>query len=395
MTDTTTPLPLPALTSARAAQLREAYTAQRAKGLRAKDAAEAAGSSEGEALAAHAVQWMDAPGLPGTSPQVRPLAKPQVGWVEVLQALQACGPVMALTRNASTVHERTGVYTNVSAGGAMGPQVGIALGEDIDLRLFFASWHAAFAVEEPSAHGGSTVLRSLQFYNRFGRAQHKVFVRDATDLVAWNALVAHFALPVDVDAASLPGFAQPEVRTPVAVPADSSIDVPALRSAWVAMQDTHEFFSVIKKAGAERQQSFRMVQGEFAYPLDKGAVTQLLNEAAFAATPIMVFVSSGGCIQIHSGPVQRIEPMTTPAADWINVLDEKFNLHLRTDLIANVWLVEKPTSDGIVTSVEVFDEFGDLMAMFFGTRKPGTPELAAWRTLATGLPRAQTEAVAA
>ena len=132
-----------------------------------------------------------------------------------------------------------------------------------------------------------------------------------------------------------------------------------------------------------------------AWPLAQGSVTQLLNEAAFAGTPIMVFVSSGGCIQIHSGPVQRIEPMTTPAAEWINVLDEKFNLHLRTDLIAHVWLVEKPTSDGIVTSVEVFDEYGDLMAMFFGARKPGKPELGAWRELATGLPRLDTEAVIA
>ena len=386
-TATTTPAPA-ALTAAQAADLRAQYAAQRANGLRAKDAAEAAGSSEGQAIAAHAQQ------LTGTADglQVRPLG---TSWVEMLQALEACGTVMALTRNDGTVHERSGTYLNVSAGGAMGPLVGIALGEDIDLRLIFASWHAAYAVTEPSAHGGHGVLRSLQFYNRHGRALHKVFVREATDLAAWNALVDRFALPANADAASLPGFDKPEARKPVAVPADSSIDVPALQTAWAAMQDTHEFFSVIKKAGAERQQSFRLVQGQFAHPLEKGAVTQLLNEASFSQTPIMVFVSSGGCIQIHSGPVQRIEPMDTPKAQWINVLDEKFNLHLRTDLIANVWLVEKPTSDGIVTSVEVFDAYGDLMAMFFGARKPGKPELAAWRELATGLPRLDVEAVAA
>ncbi|MEG0922176.1 MAG: ChuX/HutX family heme-like substrate-binding protein [Comamonas sp.] len=377
-----------ALTAEQAADLRAQFAAHRAKGLRAKEAAEAAGSSEGQAIAAHAQQLIaDTDGL-----QVRPLG---TAWVEMLQALEACGTVMALTRNVGTVHERSGTYQNVSAGGAMGPMVGIALGEDIDLRLFFAGWHAGYAVTEPSAHGGNKVLRSLQFYNRHGRALHKVFVREATDLAAWNALVERFALPADTAAASLPGFDAPEARQPVAAPADSSIDVPALRTAWAGMKDTHEFFSVIKKAGAERQQSFRLVQGQFAYPLEKGAVTQLLNEASFAATPIMVFVSSGGCIQIHSGPVKRIEPMSTPSAEWINVLDEKFNLHLRTDLIANVWLVEKPTSDGIVTSVEVFDEFGDLMAMFFGARKPGKPELAGWRELASGLPRQTAEAVAA
>lgn len=384
-----------ALTSDRAAQVREADAVQRAKGLRAKDAAEAAGSSEGEAIAAHAVQLLAADVRETSTLQVQPLQAPQGGWIEVLKALEPCGPVMALTRNASTVHEKTGIYTQLSASGEPGMQVGLAVGEDIDLRLFFASWHAAYAVQEASAHGGSTVLRSLQFYNRAGRAVHKVFAREATDLAAWGALVARIACTADVDVAALPGFDAPAPRTPVSVPPDSSVDVPALQAAWAAMQDTHEFFSVIKNAGAERQQSFRLVQERFAWPLAKDSVTQLLNEASFAGTPIMVFVSSGGCIQIHSGPVQRVEPMTTPTTEWINVLDTGFNLHMRTDMIANVWLVEKPTSDGTVTSVEVFDAYGDLMAMFFGARKPGKPELAPWRALATSLPRLDAQAVAA
>lgn len=64
-----------------------------------------------------------------------------------------------------------------------------------------------------------------------------------------------------------------------------------------------------------------------------------------------------------------------------------FNLHMRTDMIANVWVVQKPTSDGVVTSVEVFDAEGNSMAMFFGERKPGQPELQSWRDLVAGLQR--------
>ena len=45
------------------------------------------------------------------------------------------------------------------------------------------------------------------------------------------------------------------------------------------------------------------------------------------------------------------------------------------------------TADGVVTSVEVFDSAGDTMAMFFGERKPGQPELASWRSLLEQLPR--------
>ena len=95
----------------------------------------------------------------------------------------------------------------------------------------------------------------------------------------------------------------------------------------------------------------------------------------------MVFVGSPGCIQIHSGPVKRIEPMDIRGVQWLNVIDPNFNLHLREDSIAHVWRVEKPTSDGVVTSVEAFDHAGELMAMFFGARKPGKPELEEWRSL--------------
>lgn len=110
----------------------------------------------------------------------------------------------------------------------------------------------------------------------------------------------------------------------------------------------------------------------------------------------MVFVGNPGCIQIHTGTVMRVEPMEIRGMQWLNVLDPGFNLHLREDMIDAVWIVEKPTSDGVVTSVEAFDRDGGVMAMFFGARKPGAPEREAWRGIVRMLERigAPTEASA-
>jgi putative heme degradation protein len=78
----------------------------------------------------------------------------------------------------------------------LGPgPVGLALSREIDLRLFFMHWHAGFAVTEESANGNRPAMRSLQFYDAAGRAVHKVFAREATDMAAWNALVERFAEP--------------------------------------------------------------------------------------------------------------------------------------------------------------------------------------------------------
>jgi putative hemin transport protein len=92
---------------------------------------------------------------------------------------------------------------------------------------------------------------------------------------------------------------------------------------------------------------------------------------------LMIFVANPGMVQIHSGVVKKVAVM----GPWLNVLDPRFNLHLREDHIASAWVVRKPTVDGIVTALELFDTEGNVIAMFFGERKPGKPEHAEWRAL--------------
>jgi putative hemin transport protein len=348
------------------ASLRERFSAARRNGKRAKWAAESLGVSEGAAIAAHT-------GLHGDMLKATALQGP---WVEVLQALQLCGPVMALTRNESTVHEKTGIYENVSASGHMG----LALGEEIDLRLFFSRWHAGFAVHEPANDPTKPPMQSLQFFDAHGVAVHKVFVRPETDREAFNDIVNQFS---DEGKSCVFTPAPPKP----ALASDAELDAAGLAHGWSEMSDTHQFFGLISKFGVERQQAFRLVEGRFAERADLGIVRSLLDESAVDGASIMVFVSSSGCIQIHSGSVRRVEPMVTPTARWINVLDPGFNLHLREDMIKNAWIVQKPTADGVVTSVEVFDAKGELMAMFFGSRKPGVPEQQAWRDIVARLPR--------
>ncbi|CAN7325626.1 hemin-degrading factor [Polaromonas sp. LjRoot131] len=348
------------------AALRERFAAARSSGKRAKDAAESIGITEGQAVAAHA-------GAHELALKATPLKGP---WVEILQALELCGPVMALTRNESTVHEKTGVYRNISAQGHMG----LALGEEIDLRIFFSRWHAGFYVFEPANDPKNAASESLQFFDAHGVAVHKVFARPETDREAFRDVANQFT-----DADKVDTFT-PAVPKPSPKP-DADIDAAALAQGWSEMKDTHEFFGLIGKAGAERQQAFRLVEGRFTQKAELTIVRKLLDEASMDGTPIMVFVGSLGCIQIHTGPVKRIEPMVTPTAQWINVLDAGFNLHLREDMVKSAWIVEKPTTEGLVTSVEVFDGTGELMAMFFGARKPGVPELQAWRDIVARLPR--------
>ena len=94
----------------------------------------------------------------------------------------------------------------------------------------------------------------------------------------------------------------------------------------------------------------------------------------------MCFVGNRGCIQIHSGPIHNVKPM----GPWINILDETFHMHLRTDHIAEFWAVRKPTKDGHVTSLEAYGAEGEMIIQFFGKRHEGSGERSDWRQLIEG-----------
>ena len=93
-------------------------------------------------------------------------------------------------------------------------------------------------------------------------------------------------------------------------------------------------------------------------------------------------------MQIHSGPVHRIEVV----GPWLNVLDPRFNLHLRQDLVASAAVVRKPSVHGDIHALELFDAAGEIAVQFFGTRPPQGQERADWRALVTGCrPRLERE----
>lgn len=287
----------------------------------------------------------------------------------LLNGLTAVGEVMALTRNESAVHEKIGPYEKV----VIGPMASMVLGEQVDLRIFPSKWAFGFAVEKPGEDGA--VRRSLQFFDAQGHAVHKVHARPATNLEAWSVLVTNLRHPEQVDAITV--TPQPPVAE-LGEPAG----VAALRERWQALTDTHQFFGMLRKLNLHRLTAIEMVGEDLAWQLDAKAVEQMFAAVAGTDLPIMAFVGNHGCIQIHAGPVTNINPM----GPWLNVMDDTFHLHLRLDHIASVWAVRKPTRDGHVTSVEVYDGNRELIIQFFGKRQEGSDERAGWRTAVEQLP---------
>lgn len=292
-----------------------------------------------------------------------------VDFNEIFSRMKFVGEVMALTRNDNAVHEKIGVYDNFYPG----KRASMMFGEQIDMRMFPVHWTSGFAVEKRVA---GDIRRSLQFFDAHGDAVHKIHLRENSNLYAWQKLID------DIVARHQP---QTVSVVPKPTDADTTTDVPVdeLRDRWSAMTDTHQFVSIIRKLNISRHQAVSSVGDDYAWQIDNGSVWSMMNQAAAEELPIMCFVGNKGCIQIHSGPVANLKAM----GPWLNVMDSDFHLHLRSDRISETWAVRKPTDKGHVTSLEAYDEAGNLIIQFFGKRIEGQDERVGWRFIMENLPR--------
>ncbi|MDF0749420.1 hemin-degrading factor [Marinobacter sp. 71-i] len=301
---------------------------------------------------------------------VRPL-KPEFS--ALLEAMESVGEVMILSRNEPVVHEVTGTFKDfhTSSSGAMGLAVG-----QMDVRVFFRNWHFGYQVQEQVRSG---LRESLQFFDAHGQAIQKIYRTDNTDAESWQVLIGQFL----ADASTTPDIQPP--RAPLKRADRQEINAEALRQDWASLKDVHHFNAMLKRHSVDRLTALELVGPTYARRLDSGsnetmaleqnALGHLLTLVQKSQCPIMVFVGNPGIVQIHTGPVGRV----VPTGPWLNILDPAFNLHANVASIQQWWRVQRPSSDGPVTSLEGYDANGELVITLFGARKPGQPESPQWQ----------------
>jgi putative hemin transport protein len=281
---------------------------------------------------------------------------------DLLRRLPELGYVMALTRNESCVHERKGVFEEIALHGR---HVGVVTGPDIDLRIFFQHWAFALAVFSDEEAGFKD---SLQVFDQQGVAVLKIFLQEQSDRGAFEKIVRDFSAEIQSsELAILPAPAPPVYN-------DEGVDLTSFRTDWSELKDTHDFFPMLKRHNVSRLHAVR-IAGDYTKQVSNDTVKLLLQQASADDWEIMIFVANHGNIQIHTGPVKKI--LVIPG--WINVMDPSFNLHLKLPDIHETWMVRKPTVDGWVHSLELFDGKGGMIVQFFGKRKPGMPENHLWK----------------
>ena len=281
--------------------------------------------------------------------------------------IKKLGRVMALTRNKNCVIETYGCYSEVRVHGRMG----IALNDGIDLRMFLANWHNVYAVETSMKE---KVRCSLQFFNRFGEAIHKIYLTCPEKKEIFYEIRQKLSAQRDLN--DLLVFKEKDDRKFY-----NEVDLESLQEDWSNLRDTHEFHQMLTKHKVSRIDALQAMEGKFTKKIRNESVGELLHNLSNLDFPFMCFVGNSEMIQIFTGQAKNFRKI----GRWLNFLDREFNLHLNRDGIDQCFVVRKPSGDGVVTSVEVYDDSGEIICQFFGARKPGEAELIPWRDLTQNL----------
>lgn len=332
-------------------------------GIRIREAAKELGVSEAELLATKLHDGV---------------TRLQGPWPELLTRFKTLGKVMSLTRNNACILEHKGPFQDVNVMGEDSRAMATVIGP-IETRVFFAGWHFAFAATEEKS---DRVLKSIQIFDKSGEAVTKIYLQEKSDEVAYEKLVEEFRANDQSRELDVEPYAVDVHNGPA--------DAEAFLKEWSKLKDTHDFFGLLRRHHVSRYRALELASGRFTFQVNaKVTPKQILDNASGSKLPIMIFAGNRGNLQIHQGKVRTIRLLDrghTGAEQWLNVLDPDFNMHMRMDLVHTAWVVRKPTTEGDVTSVELFDKEKNLITQFFGLRKPGIPEKSEWRALVHELP---------
>ncbi|SNS32903.1 putative hemin transport protein [Belliella buryatensis] len=322
--------------------------------LRIRDAAEVLGVSEAELLATQV----------GDS-----VIRLNPEWTSLLVEFKKLGKVMSLCRSNGCVLEHKGNFQKINIEGNAPHLIATVIGP-IEQRIFFSAWKFGFAVVNETPRG---TMRSFQFFDKEGMAILKVYLQEESKVDVFQELIDQYK-SADQDAnLDIENFVKPIYA--------EHIDMDAFTKDWENMEDTHDFFGMLRKYKVHRLDAVKWIDNKWAYEVDRLSARKIVETASAEQMPIMIFAGNKGNIQIHQGKIRTIRQM----GNWLNVLDPQFNMHLNEDQIAHAFVVHKQTTDGLVSSLELFDQGGEMIAQFFGLRKPGIPQLTAWKNLIDSL----------
>lgn len=290
----------------------------------------------------------------------------QPAWEDIVKALEKSGTFTVRTGSGGIFIEQTGQIDEVFLRGE--GAFASVVQENMDLRFLLKRLARA---EVHPAH------TTIDLYNEAGALATSIHGADDEAKATIEGLVSRFGTDSVHHEIGRGGAHRPGL-------ADKDVDVAAVRADWAAMTNVHHFEALLAKHRIGRLQAFRLVGDEYAAELSAEAFPDLLSKLDKTGEQVMVFVANRGFVQIFSGPAHAPKRV---GHGW-EIIHDKAKVFIPDAALQHLWLVNKPTAAGIISSLEIVSEAEDqALASLFGRHPHGDPQPASWLELLNTLPR--------
>ncbi|MDB5989565.1 MAG: hemin-degrading factor [Herbaspirillum sp.] len=278
------------------------------------------------------------------------------------------GIVTILSGNESAIQESVGIYDHMAYQNNAESDATQASSKIAHQPLFYQKWKYGFAVSDKDDDGN--IRRHLQFFDGNGNGIYKILLHASSNVDAYRAIARDFAAVEQAPVLDI--FRTKPITANEGI---DRIDIDALRADWARINDTEDFFARQTEFDSLRLHKLRLAGKAFAHQVANDSVHILLQKMADLGSTVMALVGNAGIVQAYQGHVKQLRSSDA----WLNILSQDRRLRLREDHIDTVWVAKKPTTDGIVTSLELFNRQGISIARFFSKPEPGRPEPREWR----------------
>jgi putative hemin transport protein len=193
---------------------------------------------------------------------------------------------------------------------------------------------------------------------------------DESHTEAYQTLITQFRDPIQTSSLSLE-------NKPTKIALNDEIDAGSLRQRWSQIKDVHEGGQIINAFNSPRIKIYEALGDEYAKKLPYSIIEDTLKALSEYQIPTMIFVQNQSAVQSYAGHIKRL----LRTGPWFNILDEGFNLHLNTEQIGQAWLITKPSENGYIHSLNVFDHNHNEIMIMTDNRTRGEQESIEWATL--------------
>ncbi|PXW96127.1 putative heme degradation protein [Sphaerotilus hippei] len=329
------------------------------------------GLSEGELMAAHVgagPRHRPSAGVPLQAVRLRPR------WLGLLARLESLGELTLSTRNEAGELSVTACWQPGDLEGADLELLGFDGPLRHRLHCTTRSWHQGYATEEAHA---CRVVRRLQFFDDRGERLCSLTLPGDGDVTAWLALVARWADP-DQRPGGLLSVRPASVATRVVSPV---VDALAWRRTWASSRHEQALHEAGVDLGLSAEAALQLVGARYAQPVDSEALSEVLADAALQGLSLDVSTGCGSAWLTVRSEAAGVRLDGSCRCPRLHVSGPGMDWRLCESPLHRAWLVRRPSTYGLRTSLELFAASGQRLARVAARHETLRGDPCAWRLL--------------